>query len=70
MLLMMTFARTLTSFSVCVTLALRSGNAQAQMMGEAMMGGMMWLMVIFLLLIAAVLILAIAALVKHLFKKW
>ena len=34
-----------------------------------MMGGMMWLMAIFWLLIAAVLVLAIAALVKYLFKK-
>jgi hypothetical protein len=43
--------------------------AQAQMMGGSMMGGMMWLMTIFWLLIAAVLVLAIAALVKYLFKK-
>lgn len=41
----------------------------AQMMGGSMMGGMMWFMAIFWLLIAAVLVLAIAALVKYLFKK-
>ncbi|WP_043682576.1 hypothetical protein [Castellaniella defragrans] len=49
--------------------ALVPAVAQAQMMGDSMMGGMMWLMAIFWLLIAAVLVLAIAALVKYLFKK-
>ena len=43
--------------------------AQAQMMGGSMKSGMMWLMAIFWLLIAAVLVLAIAALLKYLFKK-
>lgn len=42
---------------------------RAQMMGDSMMGGIMWLMAIFWLLVVAVLVLAIAALVKHLFKK-
>ncbi|WP_417276778.1 hypothetical protein [Castellaniella sp.] len=54
---------------VVATGALVPTVAQAQMMGGTMMGGMMWLMVIFWLLIAAVLVLAIAALVKYLFKK-
>lgn len=41
----------------------------ASMGGAGMMEGMMWLMAIFWLLIAVVLILAIAALVKYLFRK-
>lgn len=44
-------------------------GAQAQMMGGASMGAMMWLMAVFWLLIVVGLVLAIAALIKYLFKK-
>ncbi|MGB3424250.1 MAG: hypothetical protein WBF84_11735 [Castellaniella sp.] len=54
--------------AIAVAVLLPTG-AQAQMMGGSTMGGMMWLMAIFWLLVAALLVLAIAALVKYLFKK-
>ncbi|TAN28978.1 MAG: hypothetical protein EPN31_07490 [Castellaniella sp.] len=49
--------------------ALMSSSTQAQMMEGSTMGGMVWSMAIFWLLIVAVLVLAIAALVKYLFRK-
>jgi|GEM_PF-978722 uncharacterized membrane protein len=65
---MMNFTSVLASF-LWATLMLAPGSAQAQMMGGSMMGGMMWLMVILWLLVAVVLVLAIAALIKYIFKK-
>lgn len=64
----------LTVFFLSFISTLMPGDVDARMMdapmnGAGMMEGMMWLMALFWLLIVAALVLAIAALIKYLFRK-